>query len=65
MDHVYFLPSDVSKLLRISPDGVRAMEARGRITPAARTVGGVRLYSESEVRRVLEAREHRHEAKQE
>lgn len=56
MHDVEFLSTcDAAKLLKCTPENVRALERRGRL-PALRTPSGVRIFRASDVRRLAERR---------
>jgi DNA-binding transcriptional MerR regulator len=50
-------PAEAGAVLGLTPQGVRALESRGVLVPAARTVSGRRLYRLSEVEALRKERE--------
>jgi len=55
----YLTSTDAANALSMSANGVRAAANSGRLTVAARTPGGVRLFLRSEVERFAKSRKAR------
>ena len=45
-------PADASRILGLTPQGVRWMERRGALKVVARTEGGIRLFRRADVERL-------------
>ena len=52
----YFSIGDTAKRFGVVPATVKAMVARGRLRPAARTEGGIRLFHPVDVERLARER---------
>ncbi|MGO8947062.1 MAG: helix-turn-helix domain-containing protein [Ktedonobacterales bacterium] len=56
---VFLSVADASRLLGITPQTLRLMVRRGTLPVAARTVGGIHLFSQEDVVRLAEERAQR------
>ena len=56
MKEKFLSTSDASKKLGVTPAAVRLMVNEGRIKASAETEGGIRLFTQREVERVLKKR---------
>jgi DNA-binding transcriptional MerR regulator len=52
-------PADASRILGLTPQGVRWMERRGALKVVARTEGGIRLFRRADVERLAADRRSR------
>ena len=55
--HKFLSTADVSKVLGVTPAGVRLMVQTRRLKVAAETEGGIRLFKRADVEKVLARRE--------
>jgi DNA-binding transcriptional MerR regulator len=53
----FLSPADASRILGLTPQGVRWMERRGALKAVARTEGGIRLFRRADVERIAAERE--------
>jgi hypothetical protein len=55
----YYTGGDIAKEIKLTNQAIVNATREGRLTPTAKTVGGITLYSPDEVRRFVEQRARR------